>query len=146
MLQWIQGISLRDHIRNEETRKGATFQPIITHLMQKHLHWYGHVRCRGQACNKSHARDVGRCPKKAKTKIHGYHQKIYQIIKKNWLTDINIFQSLKNDSFQGAPLVWKGIQSRYGEYLIKPILLISQVVSGSRTSRWLLLILTRRRS
>ena len=40
MLQWIQGVSLRDHtkvIRNEEIIETATVQPITTHLMQKRL-------------------------------------------------------------------------------------------------------------
>ena len=35
-----------DHIRNEEIMKAATVQPITTHLMQKRLRWYGHVRRR----------------------------------------------------------------------------------------------------
>ena len=42
MLLWIQGVSLRDHKRNEEIR-AATVQSIATHLMQKRLRWYGHV-------------------------------------------------------------------------------------------------------
>ena len=44
MLRWIQGISLREHKINEEIRAAATVQPIATHLMQKRLRWYGHVR------------------------------------------------------------------------------------------------------
>ena len=46
MLQGIQGVSLRDRIRNEEIIEAATVQPITTHLMQKRLRWYGHVRRR----------------------------------------------------------------------------------------------------
>ena len=46
MLRWIQGVILRDHIRNEEIMEAATVQPITTHLMQKRLRWYGHVRRR----------------------------------------------------------------------------------------------------
>ena len=45
-LRSIQGINLRDHVRNEEIRKEATVQPITTRLMQTRLHWYGHVRRR----------------------------------------------------------------------------------------------------
>ena len=45
-LRWIQGVSLREHTRSKEIRKMATVQPITTHLMQKRLLWYGHVRCR----------------------------------------------------------------------------------------------------
>ena len=37
MLRWIQGVSLREHKRNEEIREAATVQPIATHLMQKRL-------------------------------------------------------------------------------------------------------------
>ena len=32
MLRWIQGVSLREHKRNEEIREAATVQPIATHL------------------------------------------------------------------------------------------------------------------
>ena len=49
MLLWIQGVSLRDHKRNEEIRKAATVQPITAHLMQKRLRWYGHVRRRDES-------------------------------------------------------------------------------------------------
>ena len=46
MMRWIQCVSLRDHIRNEEIRKAATVHQITKHLMQKRLRWYGHVRPR----------------------------------------------------------------------------------------------------
>ena len=49
MLRWIQGVSLREHKRNEEIREAATVQPIATHLMQKRLRWYGHVRRRDES-------------------------------------------------------------------------------------------------
>ena len=50
MLRWIQGIiSLREHKINEEIREAATVQPITTHLMQKRLRWYGHVRRRSDS-------------------------------------------------------------------------------------------------
>ena len=49
MLRWTQGVSLRDHKRNEEIREAATVQPITTHLMQKRLRWYGHVRRRDES-------------------------------------------------------------------------------------------------
>ena len=44
MLLWIQGVSLREHNINEEIREAATVQPIATHLTQKRLRRYGHVR------------------------------------------------------------------------------------------------------
>ena len=49
MLLWIQGVSLREHNRNEEIREAATVQLITTHLMQKRLRWYGHVRRRDES-------------------------------------------------------------------------------------------------
>ena len=49
MLRWMQGVSLRDHIRSEEIRAAETVQPIATHLMQRRLRWYGHVRCRDES-------------------------------------------------------------------------------------------------
>ena len=48
MLRWIQGVSLSEHKINEEIREAATVQPIATHLMQKRLRWYGHVRRRDE--------------------------------------------------------------------------------------------------
>ena len=44
MLLWVKG--LRDHITNDDMKKVASFQLITTHLMQKRLSWYGHVRRR----------------------------------------------------------------------------------------------------
>ena len=44
MVRYIQCVSLREHNRNEEIREAATVQPIATHLMQKRLRRYGHVR------------------------------------------------------------------------------------------------------
>ena len=41
--------SPRDHIRNEAIRNVATVQPLIKHLMQKRLHKYGQLRCRGDS-------------------------------------------------------------------------------------------------
>ena len=49
MLRWIQGVSLREHKRNEEIGEAATVQPIETHLMQKRLRWFGHVRRRDES-------------------------------------------------------------------------------------------------
>ena len=78
-----QGVSRRDHMRNEEIGKAATVQPITTHL-HKRLHLYGHAR-RGYD---SHiTRTVGptgygrrRCEPQRKTniKIYGHHQKRYK--------------------------------------------------------------------
>ena len=44
MINQIKCVSLREHKRNEEIREAATVQPIATHLMQKRLRRYGHVR------------------------------------------------------------------------------------------------------
>ena len=44
MLRYIQGVSMREHNRNEEFMEAATVQPIATYLMQKRLRRYGHVR------------------------------------------------------------------------------------------------------
>ena len=44
LLRWVQGVSLIEHKRNEDIRVAATVQPIATHLLQKRLRWYGHVR------------------------------------------------------------------------------------------------------
>ena len=46
MLLCITGVSLRDGTSNEEIGEAATVQLITSHLMQKRLRWYGHVRRR----------------------------------------------------------------------------------------------------
>ena len=40
---------MREHKRNEEIREAATVQPRETHLMQKRLRWFGHVRRRDES-------------------------------------------------------------------------------------------------
>ena len=46
IFRWVQGVSLKYHVRNKEISETATVHPITTHLMQKRLRWYGHVRRR----------------------------------------------------------------------------------------------------
>lgn len=43
MLRWIQGISLKDRIRNEDIRKSAGVTSIILKAKQEKLRWFGHV-------------------------------------------------------------------------------------------------------
>ena len=42
MLRWIQGISLKDHIRSEEIRKRLNVMPIVDQVTKRRLSWYGH--------------------------------------------------------------------------------------------------------
>ena len=94
MLRWIpvQGVSLREHKRNEEIREAATVQPIATHLMQKRLRWYGHVRRRDESHITRTVLDmdmeVGVRPR-GRPKFR-YMDTIKRDIKKNGLTDVNI--------------------------------------------------------
>ena len=114
--EWIQGVSLREHKRNEDIREAATVQPITTHLMQKRLRWYGHVSRRDDSHydQKSAGHGGRRCETARKTKItiHGLDT-IRRDIKKNALTDVNILDR-KNwrlaVSMQGDPLTWKSLQ------------------------------------
>ena len=91
MLRWIQGVSLREHKRNEEIREAATVQPIATHLMQKQLRWYGHVR----HIDESHITrtvldmEVEGVRPRGRPKLR-YMDTIRRDIKKNALTDVNI--------------------------------------------------------
>ena len=91
MLRWIQGVSLREHTGNEEIWEAATVQPIATHLMQKRLRWYGHVR-RRDGCHTT--RTVlnmvveGVRPRGRPTLR--YMDTIRKDIKKNAPTDVNI--------------------------------------------------------
>ena len=91
MLRWIQGVSLREHKRNEEIREAATVQPIATHLMQKRLRWYGHVRRRDECHTTRTVLDMvveGVRPR-GRPKLR-YMDTIRRDIKKNALTDVNI--------------------------------------------------------
>ena len=91
MLLWIQGVSLREHKRNEEIREAATVQPIATHLMQKRLRWYGHVRRRDECHTTRTVLDMvveGVRPR-GRPKLR-YMDTIRRDIKKNALTDVNI--------------------------------------------------------
>ena len=91
MLRWIQGVSLSEHKRNEEIREAATVQPIATHLMQKRLRWYGHVRRRDECHNTRTVLDMvveGVRPR-GRPKLR-YMDTIRRDIKKNALTDVNI--------------------------------------------------------
>ena len=91
MLRWIQGVSLREHNRNEEIREAATVQPIATHLMQKRLRWYGHVRRRDECHTTRTVLDMvveGVRPR-GRPKLR-YMDTIRRDIKKNALTEVNI--------------------------------------------------------
>ena len=91
MLRWIQGVSLIEHKRNEEIREAATVQPIATHLMQKRLRWYGHVRHRYESHIISTVLDMvveGVRPR-GRPKLR-YMDTIRRDIKKNALTNVNI--------------------------------------------------------
>ena len=46
MLRWIQGISLKDHVRSEEIRKRANVMPIVDQVTKRRLSWYGHIKRR----------------------------------------------------------------------------------------------------
>ena len=90
-LRWIQGISLRDHIRNEEIRKEATVEPITTHLMQTRLRWYGHVRRRDDSHMTRTVLDMEvQCVRPRGRPTLGYMDTIRRDMKKNGLTDVNI--------------------------------------------------------
>ena len=96
MLRWMQGVSLREHKRNEEITEAATFQPITTHLMQKRLRWYGHVRRRDESHTTRTVLDMvveGVRPR-GRPKVR-YMDIITRDIKKNGLTDGNILD--RND-------------------------------------------------
>ena len=96
MLRWIQGVSLRDHIRNEDIRKVATVQPITTHLMQKRLRWYGHVRRRDECHMTRTVLDMEAEGVRPRGRPNVRYRDIIRIyITNNWLTDVNILD--RND-------------------------------------------------
>ena len=46
MLRWIQGISLKDHVRSEEIRTRLNVMPIVDQVTKRRLSWYGHIKRR----------------------------------------------------------------------------------------------------
>ena len=90
MLRWIQGVSLRDHIRNEEIRGAATVQPITTHLMQKRLRWYGHVRRRDECHTTRTVLDMVVEGERPTGRPTLRYIDIRRDMKKNGPTDVNI--------------------------------------------------------
>ena len=42
MLRWIQGISLKDHVRSEEIRNRLNVMLIVDQVTKRRLSWYGH--------------------------------------------------------------------------------------------------------
>ena len=112
---------LRKHKRNEEIREAATIQPITTHLMQKRLRWYGHVRRRHDSHMTRAVLDMvveGVRPRGRPTLR--YMDTIRRDIKKKGLTDVNIRdrKKLETGSFKGDPLKWKSLQGEKGENII----------------------------
>ena len=101
MLPWIQGVSQREHKRNEEIRAAATVQPIATRLMRKRLRWYGgmdmsNVEVRGESNPTTTVLDMvveGVRPR-GRPKLR-YMDTIRRDIKKNALTDANVLD--RND-------------------------------------------------
>ena len=112
MLRWIQGVSLREHKRNEEIRAAATVQPIATHLMQKRLRWYGHVRRRDESHTTRTVLDMvvegvsprGR-PKLRYMDTIKRHQKEWADRRQHSRS-----QELEIGSVQGDPSTWKNLQ------------------------------------
>ena len=109
MLRWIQRVRLREHKRDGEIRAAATVEPIATHLMQKRLRWYAHVRRRYESHTTRTVMDMvveGVRPR-GRPKLR-YMDTIRRDIKKNGLTSVNILDrkvwrtsKLENGSFQG---------------------------------------------
>ena len=46
MLRWIRGNTRKDHVRNKTIQEDAKVRQMSTFLIQKRLHWYGHVKRR----------------------------------------------------------------------------------------------------
>ena len=96
MMWWIQGVSLRNHNRDEEIREAATVRPITTHLMQKRLRWYGHVRRRDDTHMTRTVlnMDVEGVRARGRAKLR-YMDTIRRYMNKNGTTDVNILD--RND-------------------------------------------------
>ena len=94
ILRWIEGVSLRDHIRKYDIRKAVTVQPITTHLVQKRLPWYGHVSHRdGSHVTRTVLDMVVEGVRPRGRPKWRYMVTIRIDMKKNGLTDVNILDS-----------------------------------------------------
>ena len=130
MLWWIQGVSLREHKRNEEIREAATVQPIATHLMQKRLRWYGHVRRRNDSHITRTVLDMeveGMIPR-GRPKLR-YMDTIRRDMKKKGLTGVNILD--RNDWRMAVSRAWKSLQGEKPVFLrqIIPVIKTNNVYS-----------------
>ena len=94
MLRWIQGVRLREHVINEEIKKVATVLPITTHLMQKRLRWYVHVRRRDDSNMTRTVLDmeVAGVSRRGRPPLR-HMDTIRRENKKNGLTDVDILDS-----------------------------------------------------
>ena len=91
MLPWIQCVSKRALMRNEEIDKAVAVQSITTHMVQKRLRWYAHVKRRSDSHIKRTV--LGMEVQWVRPRGRPYLRGIYSVkidIKTNELTDIYI--------------------------------------------------------
>ena len=94
------------------TREAATVQPIATHLMQKQLRWYGHVRRSDEShTTKTVMYMVAQGVRPRGRPTLRYMDTIRRDIKK-WADgrQHSRSQGLEIGSFKGDPLTWKSLQ------------------------------------
>ena len=110
----------KEHKRNEEIREAAAVQPIATHLMQKRLRWYGHIRCRDESHNTRTVLDMvveGVRPR-VRPKLR-YMAPSGETSKR--MSDgrqHSRSQELEIGSFKGDPLTWKSLQGEKVRYTV----------------------------
>ena len=51
MVRWALGVSLLEHVRNEEILEEAKVEAIATVMRRRRLEWFGHIKRRGETEN-----------------------------------------------------------------------------------------------
>ena len=51
MVRWTMGVSLLEHLRNEEILEEARVEPIAMVMRRRRLEWFGHVKRRDETEN-----------------------------------------------------------------------------------------------
>ena len=107
MPRWIHGIRLKDHIKSVEIRKRAKVKPIVAHVINRRLSWYGHIRRRDAGDITIMVRDkaitLKETHRQAQHQMDGQYQEIYE----------NIWPRRPNDGRQeGVVKDWTTLDTR----------------------------------
>ena len=93
MVRWAMGVSLLEHMRNEEILEEAKVEPIATVMRRRRLEWFGHIKRRHETENIRAVVEMkmeGKCPR-GRPKLRWYDTVRRDLkawkIKEEWAAD-----------------------------------------------------------